>query len=498
MPKISVDESWQIIKSFKDTRIRAFRNSERRRGAFGINKAISKIARGDYIAIHHSDDLWEPHKLEHQILFLDEHPEIGAVFTNASVIGEEGTELEDSSHFYYKVFEQQNRSRYEWLNYFFYHGNVLCHPSVLIRKKCYFDCGLYRPWLGQTGDFDMWVRLCLKYNIHILQEKLVKFRVRANEANTSGSRTDSRIRGMTEFYYILKNYLLVKTFDELAMIFPEAQKYLRTIGFEHKFVLAMICLEDKSLHWAKLFGLELLFELLGDPEKSKKLKEIYNFDYLKFIALTGNYDVFSLEAIAKFHSEAQKHQAALTEWANTADVYAKSLEEELTRVREAYSEESRSRAAENIQIQEQVAALTEWAKSAETYAKSLLEELERVRQAYEEERKTRAAEHAEAQRQISTLKEWATSSETYAKSSLEEKNKIQRIYEAERNTRVVERLEAEKQINALTEWATGADIYAKSLLEEQTRLRKDYEDECKMRILERKEGQKRIAALNES
>ncbi|MGC7846712.1 glycoside hydrolase family 99-like domain-containing protein [Desulforudis sp. 1088] len=307
----STDESWFIINSYKDSRIKAFRNKERKRGVYGINKAIREIANGDYIAIHHSDDVWESHKLERQVKFLDEHPDIGAVFTNALAIGEDGAALENTSHFYYSIFEQPNRSRHEWLNRFFYNGNALCHPSVLIRRQCYIDCGLYRPWLAQVADFDMWIRLCFKYNIHVLPEKLVRFRVRENEANTSGNRPDARIRGMTEFHYILRNYLLIDTFDEMVLIFPEAREYFRLEGFESQFVLAMICLGDKSLHWAKLLGLELLFELLSDAEKAKRIKNLYSFDYRNFIELTAIHDVFSLETVANLSQAVAEREAQI-------------------------------------------------------------------------------------------------------------------------------------------------------------------------------------------
>lgn len=304
----STDESWSIINSYEDARIKAFRNQERKRGIYGINKTIREIARGDYIAIHHSDDVWEPHKLECQVKFLDKHVNIGAVFTNALIIKEDGTALEDTTHFYYSVFEQRNRSKYEWLNSFFYKGNVLCHPSVLIRRQCYLDCGLYRPWLGQIADFDMWIRLCLKHNIYVLPHKLVRFRVRDNEANTSGNRPDTRIRGMTEFYLVLRNYLLIDTFDEMVSVFPEAQKFFRLEGYEHKFVLAMTLLGDKSHRCAKLLGLELLFELLADTKKAKAIKDLYNYDYRNFIELTAIHDVFYLETIANLGQEVAERE----------------------------------------------------------------------------------------------------------------------------------------------------------------------------------------------
>ncbi|NLJ19748.1 MAG: glycosyltransferase, partial [Bacteroidales bacterium] len=85
----SSDTSWQIISSYTDPRIRAFRN-EKNLGGGNAKKAITEIAVGEYIAIHHSDDIWEPDKLEKQVAFLDANPEIGAVFSQAQIIDENG------------------------------------------------------------------------------------------------------------------------------------------------------------------------------------------------------------------------------------------------------------------------------------------------------------------------------------------------------------------------------------------------------------------------
>lgn len=288
----STDESWQIITSYTDSRILTFRNETTIR-AGNIKKAISEVAKGRYIAIHHSDDVWEPQKLEKQVAFLENNPEIGAVFTWAQVIDEDGQPFEDQNHFYYKVFEQPNRTRHEWLNFFFYQGNVLCHPSVLIRKICYETCGLYRYGLAQSPDFDMWVRLCLKYEIHVLPEKLVRFRVRSHEANTSGNRPEVRARGQFEYLQVLTNYTKISTFEELKKVFPAAEKYARSGGEDLGFILGMVALETKSYKFTELLGLNLLFEALNDSVRAKKIRELYNFTQNDFIVLTGKHDVFS-------------------------------------------------------------------------------------------------------------------------------------------------------------------------------------------------------------
>jgi glycosyltransferase involved in cell wall biosynthesis len=306
----STDESWAIIQSYTDLRIRAFRNEINQRGVSNVNRAISEETKGKYIAIHHSDDIWEPQKLEKQVNFLDENPHIGAVFSNVLAIGENGEPFDDESHLYYSIFDQPNRSRYEWLNFFFYHGCAVCHPSVLILRQCYDDCGLYRYGLAQSADFDMWVRLCLKYDIHVLPEKLIRFRVRNNEMNTSGNRSEVRIRWQFEVFQILKNYSGLKTSEEFIKVFPNANEYFRQKGFDIGFALGMVALESNTANDVKLLGLELLFEAVNDPDRARKINEFYRFSHKDFIALTAKYDVFSFELIADLTAQvAEKEQS---------------------------------------------------------------------------------------------------------------------------------------------------------------------------------------------
>lgn len=307
----STDESWEIITSYNDPRIRAFRNAfNMHRG--NINRGLEK-AQGEYIAIHHSDDVWEPEKLEMQVAFLDAHPEFGAVFTWATIIDDEGNELTNTEHFYYKVFEQPNRSRHEWLNYFFYHGNALCHPSVLIRKQCYLDVGTYRYGLAQSADFDMWVRLSLKYEIYVIPQKLVRFRVHADESNASGSKPENLVRFYFEYLQILENYKSISCFQEFAKIFPEARKFERGGGEDLNFVLGMISVVASPYIFTTLFGLNLLFAAMQDEQRAKKVEKMYGFTQKDFIILTGQHDVFSVGKFIEYSTKITHLNQVLSE-----------------------------------------------------------------------------------------------------------------------------------------------------------------------------------------
>ena len=329
---LSTDNSWEIICSYNDSRIIARRNSQNFGGG-NINRAI-EIAKGEYIAIHHSDDIWELDKLAKQVAYLDSHVGIGAVFTNVLPIDEDGQPFADKNHFYFKIFDQENRSRFDWLRHFFINGNALCHPSVLIRKSCYGDCGLYRVGFAQLGDFDMWIRLTLKYEIHVLREKLLRFRIRDNEANSSGNRPEALTRHYFEYWLIIENYLKLGNLEDIFRIFPEGRKYCCDKSFSVRYILAMAILEIKPSNFSVLFALRILFELLNDPGEN----EFLGIDRKEFARLVAELDPFQVvrferlnKAVAERDSQIANLRQEVAERNETVAAIVSSLSWRITR-----------------------------------------------------------------------------------------------------------------------------------------------------------------------
>ena len=292
----SSDSSWDIIQSYGDPRIVAIRNEVNKMGPVYYNLHRCK---GQYIAMHHSDDSWMPDKLEKQVTYLDAHPEVAACFTWVQFMNEEGADINPTDGFYTdKLFSQPNRSRFEWLNRFFYEGNCLCHPSILIRKEAYTQYGLFTHGLAQIPDFVQWIRLCNNAEIYILREKLTKYRLRDNQANASGGRKPAVIRSTIETYFHLREYLHIQE-SGFREVFPEAMAYQTPEGLMVEYAFARLLLSERHMaSWSKLFGLEILYHLLNDPEKSARLKVLYDFTNIDFIKLTEQYDVFGHQASA--------------------------------------------------------------------------------------------------------------------------------------------------------------------------------------------------------
>lgn len=267
----SVDDSMIVAKSITDPRVKVISFPKNQGACVALNRAIHE-GTGEYVAVLNSDDLFLPGKLLKQFTFLEENPHISAVFGLPQFIDETGKSLEGDA----KVFEQPNRSRHEWLRHFFYQGNCLCHPTILIRRDCYLKHGVYDPRLVQAPDFDFWIRLMLKEEIHIMNEPCLIYRVFSNGANASSPRPDHLRRSQWEITQILKHYLSLAP-EEYLKVFPEDSVLADRIGLGNthfvSLALAYRALGEGIPPWFQpsysLFGLQVIHELLREDQKKE-------------------------------------------------------------------------------------------------------------------------------------------------------------------------------------------------------------------------------------
>jgi hypothetical protein len=142
----------------------------------------------------------------------------------------------------------------------------------------------------------------MKYDIHVLPDKLLRLRIRQNEINSSGNRPDVRIRGQFEYFEVLNNYKILTDPEELIRVFPVIKKYIKPEGFDLGFALGMAAIESDTYNFTKLFGLHNLFEAINEPVRASRIRELYGFGNIDFIALTAQHDVFSAETQYRFNA----------------------------------------------------------------------------------------------------------------------------------------------------------------------------------------------------
>ncbi len=145
----STDGTARELERFAD-RVRVVRRPNG--GCPAAFNTAFRAARGDFIAMCGSDDVWDPQKLARQTEAIRVHPEVDVLFGHAVLIGERegeytrppGTGVLDSAA----------------LKDALYKECVICAPSIVIRRSLFERLGPFVENFG-ADDYEYWFR-CLR------------------------------------------------------------------------------------------------------------------------------------------------------------------------------------------------------------------------------------------------------------------------------------------------------------------------------------------------
>lgn len=137
---------------------------------FGLRKA-----RGQYVALLDSDDIWEPDFLEHLLARMESNPQIGLVFPNATFFGSGGL----VGKRYYELFPKPDLEAGQISLQRLLRREIYIFGSLLLRRESLDRVGSFDEGLRASEDFDMWLRLA-KAGVHFsyVDEPLVRYRIR--------------------------------------------------------------------------------------------------------------------------------------------------------------------------------------------------------------------------------------------------------------------------------------------------------------------------------
>lgn len=312
----SKDGTPDIVATYTDARLQFTSNAVNRGAALVLNELVGK-ARGRYIAIINSDDAWMPGKLSEQVSILEKHANIGAVFGRVEFIDREGRTIAKEDLGFGQVFDRKNRSRGQWMRYFFERGNCLCHPSVLIRKDIYDLIGLYDNSLRQLPDFDMWIRVVKRADIFVSPNKMVRFRIMPGE-NTSSDTYVNRVRTLNEHFFIARGFFSGVSADILRQGFGDLLRYPELPTDAHVEIEKALLFLQPVLgltHVYQIVALMRLRELLADRSCRGVLGADYDFNDRSLHRLAAEADGLQREIVETKSPESNRtirHRLART------------------------------------------------------------------------------------------------------------------------------------------------------------------------------------------
>lgn len=160
----SSDATPQLLAEYaaREPRISLLHNPTRQGVSAARNRALA-VSRGRYVAISDADDCSYPQRLEKQVAFLDEHPEIGVVSSGISWLDETGQPL-------HKEQRPADDGVLRWRLHF---SPPVVHTASMLRRRWLQAVGGYDEAKPCAVDYDLWLRLAPYTKFHNLQEELV-------------------------------------------------------------------------------------------------------------------------------------------------------------------------------------------------------------------------------------------------------------------------------------------------------------------------------------
>ena len=174
----STDGSLEIAQRYASRhpeRVKVFvHDGNARRGISATGNLAFEKSRGDYWCGLSSDDAFVPDKVERQVMFLEQHPQIGILYGRPTMIDESGRAVGQG------VVMDLSRERDPLRRLL--EGNCIYGQTAMIRRECFEKVGLHDEAL-MYSDWELWIRIVAHYKIAFLPRPVTYYRI--HTANTS-------------------------------------------------------------------------------------------------------------------------------------------------------------------------------------------------------------------------------------------------------------------------------------------------------------------------
>jgi len=167
----------------RDARLRVIRLE-----GVGVSRARNagmRQARGALIAFLDADDVWFPGKLEAQVRYFDQHPEVGVVFGGFTrwAANEQGAFQPAAS----LATDCRNvtdceAARSGWLYSRLLGGLLVGMNTAVIRRDIYEAIGGFNEAMRQGEDYDFWLKASRLAEMHALDAKVALYRIHGASA----------------------------------------------------------------------------------------------------------------------------------------------------------------------------------------------------------------------------------------------------------------------------------------------------------------------------
>ena len=163
------DDREEIVRSYKDKRIKYYKN-EKNLGITPSRNKLIDMAKGEYLAVFDHDDVSLPERFQKQVQYLDEHQDVGVVSSNVKSLVKGRISVNPIDDYNIKMALIRTCA--------------IFHPASMIRKSVLINNNVrYEERFSPAEDYALWCRLIPFTNFYNIPDVL--FHYRDHVENTS-------------------------------------------------------------------------------------------------------------------------------------------------------------------------------------------------------------------------------------------------------------------------------------------------------------------------
>ena len=187
----SSDGSAEILNGYASMDERIHLIKQERQGLTNSLNTGIRLSQGEFIARMDADDVSAPMRLQAQVDYLSNHPDVVCVGAQALKIDEDGDPVEP-----WNVPLEHNEIVHELLRG---HGGQIIHPLFLMRREALMKVGGYNASYLLAQDYDLLLRLAGIGSLANLPDVLLGYRIHSFSATF--------IKRKEQINYVIKAYL---------------------------------------------------------------------------------------------------------------------------------------------------------------------------------------------------------------------------------------------------------------------------------------------------
>lgn len=196
----SKDRTAEIVRSYTDERIRFIQNECNIGLANTLNKGM-RLARGEYLARMDADDISLPTRLEIQVRYLDEHPDVMLCSCALQQFGASDKQM-------------IGREDFEFVKAEMLFSSAIGHASSVWRKAFFVENHLmFMQDEFPAEDYGLWTRAVFYGKMVNIPDLLYRYRIYPEQVTATDMRSAEKCRQIRQKYiarlcpYVSKEYI---------------------------------------------------------------------------------------------------------------------------------------------------------------------------------------------------------------------------------------------------------------------------------------------------